>query len=77
MSRCKERTEVWARCCGYFSPTSQWNKGKKAEFKDRKSFRVEEVPRLEAPIGREVHWSAENEAALENVLREYEPHKFS
>ena len=36
----KERQEVecWTRVMGYFSPYSQYNKGKKQEFKDRKWF---------------------------------------
>ena len=38
----KERTkcEVWSRVCGYLRPTSKWNDGKAAEFKDRKTFEV-------------------------------------
>jgi anaerobic ribonucleoside-triphosphate reductase len=27
--------EVYSRVCGYFRPTSQFNKGKQSEFKDR------------------------------------------
>lgn len=33
-------TEVYSRCCGYLRPTSQWNKGKKAEFEDRVTYKV-------------------------------------
>ena len=40
MSKCGEKTEVYSRCCGYFRPVSNWNKGKKEEFKDRKIFHV-------------------------------------
>lgn len=28
--------EVYSRVCGYFRPVSQWNKGKKEEFRERK-----------------------------------------
>lgn len=28
------------RVCGYFRPVANWNKGKKEEFKDRKTFKV-------------------------------------
>ena len=28
------------RVCGYFRPVSNWNKGKKEEFKDREKFKV-------------------------------------
>ncbi len=34
--------EVYSRVVGYFRPTKQWNKGKKAEFKDRKDLKFEE-----------------------------------
>ena len=35
-----ERTpcEIWTRVMGYHRPVSQWNKGKKSEFKERKYF---------------------------------------
>lgn len=29
-------TEIYSRVVGYYRPTSQWNKGKQAEFEDRK-----------------------------------------
>ena len=32
------RCEIYSRVVGYMSPTSRWNKGKKAEFEDRKTF---------------------------------------
>ena len=33
-----ERTkcEIWSRVVGYLRPVSQWNKGKKSEYFDRK-----------------------------------------
>ena len=36
----KERTkcEVYSRVVGYLRPVKQWNEGKQAEFKDRKTF---------------------------------------
>ena len=40
MSKCGEKTEVYSRVCGYFRPVSNWNKGKKEEFKERKNFHV-------------------------------------
>ena len=30
--------EVYSRIVGYLRPVSQWNVGKKAEFKDRKTY---------------------------------------
>ncbi len=41
MATCGEKTEVYSRVCGYFRPVSNWNKGKKEEFHDRKTFKVE------------------------------------
>ena len=32
-------TEIYSRVVGYFRPVSQWNKGKKEEFKKRKTFK--------------------------------------
>jgi hypothetical protein len=40
MSKCGAKTEVYSRVCGYFRPVSNWNRGKKEEFKDRKVFEV-------------------------------------
>jgi ribonucleoside-triphosphate reductase len=31
-------TEIYSRVAGYFRPLNQWNKGKKSEFKDRKTY---------------------------------------
>jgi len=37
-------TEIYSRVVGYFRPVSQWNKGKKSEFVDRKHYKL---PKLE------------------------------
>ena len=37
---CGQPTECYSRVCGYFRPVSNWNHGKKEEFKDRKTFKV-------------------------------------
>ena len=41
MAKCGEKTEVYSRVTGYFRPVANWNKGKKAEFVDRKMFKVQ------------------------------------
>lgn len=44
---CPERTEVYARVCGFFRPVQEWNRGKKAEYRQRRVFKVpthEEAP---------------------------------
>ena len=38
--KCKKETEVYSRITGYYRPLSQWNEGKKQEFKDRKTFSI-------------------------------------
>lgn len=40
MDKCGEKCEVYSRVTGYFRPVANWNKGKKEEFKDRKTFKV-------------------------------------
>ena len=35
--------EVYSRVVGYYRPTSQWNKGKQEEFKDRKEMSNEKI----------------------------------
>jgi len=38
--KCGLKCEIYSRVCGYFRPVSNWNKGKKEEFKDRKTYDV-------------------------------------
>jgi len=38
--KCNAKTEVYSRVCGFFRPVQQWNKGKKEEYKDRKTYDV-------------------------------------
>ena len=40
MSKCGAICEVYSRCCGYFRPVANWNKGKQEEFKERKVFSI-------------------------------------
>ncbi len=37
---CGAQTEVYSRVVGYLRPVDQWNKGKRSEFADRKTFKV-------------------------------------
>lgn len=34
----RTRCQVYSRVVGFLTPISQWNKGKREEFKDRKTF---------------------------------------
>jgi ribonucleoside-triphosphate reductase len=40
MAKCGQKNEVYSRVCGYFRPVTDWNKGKKEEFKDRKTYQT-------------------------------------
>lgn len=40
MSKCGASCEIYSRVCGYYRPVSNWNKGKKGEFKERKPYKV-------------------------------------
>lgn len=43
--KCGRTTEVYSRVSGYLRPVAQWNKGKAAEFEQRKEFMIpENVP---------------------------------
>lgn len=37
---CGKECEVYSRIVGYYRPVQNWNSGKQAEFKDRKTFRL-------------------------------------
>ncbi|WP_205739262.1 anaerobic ribonucleoside-triphosphate reductase [Halocella sp. SP3-1] len=34
----RQRCEVYSRVVGFLTPVSQWNVGKKEEFKDRENY---------------------------------------
>lgn len=36
----RQKCEVYSRSIGYIRPVQQWNHGKKAEFSDRKVYKV-------------------------------------
>ncbi len=38
--RCNAKTEVYSRVVGFYRPVQQWNKGKREEFKERRTFNV-------------------------------------
>ena len=35
----RQPCEVYSRVVGYLRPVAQWNKGKRQEFRDRKTYR--------------------------------------
>jgi ribonucleoside-triphosphate reductase len=37
---CGKPTEIYSRITGYYRPVQNWNKGKKEEFKERKTYKV-------------------------------------
>lgn len=51
MAVCGQKTEVYSRVCGYHRPVSNWNQGKKEEFKERKTFELfEQVDRAKVKV---------------------------
>jgi ribonucleoside-triphosphate reductase len=43
MAKCGMECEIFSRVTGYIRPTKFWNRGKKAEFKDRKMIDLEKT----------------------------------
>ena len=41
MNKKECQVEVFSRVTGFFRPVQSWNKGKTAEFKDRKRYKVD------------------------------------
>ena len=41
MAKCGAETEVYSRVTGYFRPVKNWNRGKRQEFQDRKTYSTE------------------------------------
>lgn len=39
----RQECEIFTRVMGYFRPTSEFNRGKKSEFKERKCFTEEKA----------------------------------
>ena len=37
----RTKAEIYSRVVGFLTPVSQWNRGKKEEFKDRKTYDVQ------------------------------------
>ncbi|MFH0856396.1 MAG: anaerobic ribonucleoside-triphosphate reductase [bacterium] len=38
----RQKCEVYSRVSGYLRPVNSWNKGKQAEFDDRKEYKLAE-----------------------------------
>lgn len=39
----RTKCEVYSRIVGYLRPVQNWNKGKQAEYADRKEFKIEKT----------------------------------
>ncbi len=44
--KCGLENEVWSRIVGYIRPVKQWNPGKRAEFDDRETYKIEKSLKL-------------------------------
>ncbi|MDO4570820.1 MAG: anaerobic ribonucleoside-triphosphate reductase [Planctomycetia bacterium] len=38
--KCGQKTEIYSRVVGYFRPVANWNRGKREEFSERKTYEV-------------------------------------
>ncbi len=47
---CGEACEIYSRIVGYIRPVNQWNKGKQAEFKARKTFKIKELMEVKSEV---------------------------
>lgn len=47
---CNRKTEVYSRIVGYYRPVQQWNKGKKAEYFNRKTFKFNKSSDTSSPV---------------------------
>ena len=52
--KCGKETEVYSRITGYYRPVKNWNAGKSQEFKDRRTYVVEEM----SPDNKKSNWAA-------------------
>lgn len=43
-------TEIYSRVVGYYRPVGQWNKGKQAEFEERKELDIKRVMKNERKL---------------------------
>jgi ribonucleoside-triphosphate reductase len=47
---CNQETEVYSRVVGYLRPVKQWNDGKRAEYSQRKTFKIDPIPAELPPL---------------------------
>jgi len=45
MCKCLKPCELYSRVSGYYRPVANWNKGKREEFRDRRPFKLGDIPR--------------------------------
>ena len=50
MAKCGRKTEVYSSVCGYHRPVGNWNKGKKEEFLDRKTYSLDKRKKKEERV---------------------------
>lgn len=58
--KCGLKTEVYTRVCGYIRPVKYWNKGKKEEFKDRRTYETKNAIQRRPDISEERNESTES-----------------
>ena len=71
--KCGAETEVYSRIVGYIRPIQQWNPGKRAEFEDRKTYKLKEktafksVPKAKAVVEESIESTTSETPMAEQV----------
>ena len=42
-TKCTGKTEVWSRTVGFYRPTSDWNRGMLAQYRDRVAYSMDKA----------------------------------
>ena len=46
--KCAAKTEIYSRIVGYYRPIQNWNRGKKHEFSQRKTYKLNNIKQTAA-----------------------------
>lgn len=65
MGKCDAPVECYSRVVGYFRPVTNWNKGKRAEFRDRVMFDIGGISECPTPTDLTVRPSGDVEGVAE------------
>lgn len=64
---CEAAVEVYSRVCGFFRPVQQWNRGKREEFRERRTYRTDGADWTDKKTSPEVPEGGGDQGALEEA----------